>query len=131
MASLSFIHLAGLLYLLLRTTEEINMVLSFPASLASRHGNVICSDQWNKREVHLGLLGKCSSPVKRQRGRRVVSMPTPSYLWSRLCDGMVLGAVGALCDLKLTKQRKKSQPNQEGREEKWRQPESFVTLLNF
>ena len=69
--------------------------------------------------------------VKRQRGRRVVSMPTPSYLWSRLCDGMVLGAVGALCDLKLTKQRKKSQPNQEGREEKWRQPESFVTLLNF
>ena len=52
MASLLFVHLAGLLYLLLTTTEEINMVLSFPASLAVRHGDVTCSDQWDKREVH-------------------------------------------------------------------------------
>ena len=58
-------------------------------------------------------------------------MPTPFYLWSRLCDSIVLGAVAALCDLKLTKQRKKSQPSEEGREGKWRQPESLVTLLNF
>ena len=58
-------------------------------------------------------------------------MPTPFYLWSRLNEGIVLGAVAALCDLKLTKQRKKSQPSEEGREGKWRQPESLVTLLNF
>ena len=131
MASLLFVHPAVPLHLLLTTAEELNLVLIFPASPAARCGHVTRSDQWDERKVHWGLLGKSSFPIKRERGRGEVPMPNPFYLWRRLCEGIIPGSVAAICDLKVTSQRKKSQPNEEGREGRWRQPESLVTLLNF